>query len=44
LTTYGSMQSQIDFSNIPTGQYYIQIIYKPITGKVKSGIYKIIKL
>jgi hypothetical protein len=44
MTTYGSMQNPIDFSNYPTGQYYIQIIYKPITGKVKSGIYKIIKL
>jgi len=43
-TIYGYMQGQLDFSNYPTGQYYVQVIFKPITGKVKSGIYKIIKL
>ena len=43
-TTYGSMQNQIDFTNYATGQYYIQVYFKPNTGKVKSGIYKIIKL
>jgi len=43
-TIYGYMQNQIDFSNYPTGQYYVQVVFKPITGKVKSGIYKIIKL
>jgi hypothetical protein len=43
-TIYGYMQQQLDFSNYPTGQYYVQVVFKPITGKVKSGIYKIIKL
>lgn len=44
LTIYSSIRNQIDFTNYPTGQYYIQIVYKPFIGKVKSGIYKIIKL
>jgi hypothetical protein len=43
-TIYGYMQQPLDFSNYPTGQYYVQVVFKPITGKVKSGIYKIIKL
>ena len=43
-TIYGYMQQQLEFSNYPTGQYYVQVAFKPITGKVKSGIYKIIKL
>lgn len=41
---YGYTQNLLDFSNYPTGQYYVQVVFKPITGKVKSGIYKIIKL
>ncbi len=44
LTNIGSMLNQINLSNFPTGQYYIEVIYKPISGKAKSGIFKIIKL
>ena len=43
-TIYGYIQNPLDFSNYPTGQYYVQVVFKPVTGKVKSGIYKIIKL
>ena len=43
-TILGSFQNQIDFSNYPTAQYYVLIYFKPITGKIKSGNYKIIKL
>ena len=43
-TIYGYMQNQLDFSNYPTGQYYVQVVFKPITGKAKLGTYKIIKL
>jgi len=43
-TIYGYNQNPLDFSNYPTGQYYVQVVFKPVTGKVKSGIYKIIKL
>ena len=43
-TIYGYNQNPLDFSTYPTGQYYVQVVFKPVTGKVKSGIYKIIKL
>ncbi len=43
-TTFGSMQNQVNMSNFASGQYYIQVYFKPIAGKIKTGIYKIIKL
>jgi len=43
-STYGNYSNKIDFTNYPTGQYYIQVFFKPFFGRVKTGIFKIIKL
>jgi len=34
----------LNFSNNPPGIYYVMIFFKPISGILKKGIYKIIKL
>jgi hypothetical protein len=44
ITIYGNMQNQIDFTKYATGQYYVQVVFKPLKGKARSGIYKIVKL
>jgi hypothetical protein len=37
-------QTIVDLTPYPAGVYYIQVLFKPTTGIMKSGIYKIIKL
>lgn len=37
-------QTKIDLTAYPAGIYYIQVFFKPFTGKSKTGIYKIVKL
>jgi hypothetical protein len=37
-------QTIVDFTPYPAGVYYIQVLFKPVSGIMKSGIYKIIKL
>jgi hypothetical protein len=34
----------LNFSNNPPGIYYVMIFFKPISGILKKGIYKIVKL
>jgi hypothetical protein len=36
--------TNIDLTTYPSGVYYIQLLFKPIDGSIKSGIYKIVKL
>jgi hypothetical protein len=36
-------QTIVDLTPYPAGVYYIQVLFKPTTGIMKSGIYKIIK-
>jgi hypothetical protein len=37
-------QTIVDLTPYPAGVYYIQVLFKPTIGIMKSGIYKIIKL
>jgi hypothetical protein len=37
-------QTIVDLTPYPAGVYYIQVMFKPASGPMKSGIYKIIKL
>jgi hypothetical protein len=37
-------QTIVDLTPYPAGVYYIQVLYMPASGVMKSGIYKIIKL
>lgn len=37
-------QTIVDLTTYPAGVYYIQVLFKPTNGIMKSGIYKIIKL
>lgn len=37
-------QTIVDLTAYPAGVYYIQVLFKPTNGIMKSGIYKIIKL
>jgi hypothetical protein len=37
-------QTIVDLTPYPAGVYYIKVLYKPVSGIMKSGIYKIIKL
>lgn len=44
ITVYGNVQNPIDFTKYATGQYYVQVVFKPLKGKARAGIYKIVKL
>lgn len=44
ITVYGNLQNPIDFTKYATGQYYVQVVFKPLKGKARAGIYKIVKL
>ena len=37
-------QTIVNLTPYPAGVYYIQVMFKPASGPMKSGIYKIIKL
>jgi hypothetical protein len=37
-------QTIVDLTPYPAGVYYIQVLFKPLSGNLKSGVYKIIKL
>jgi len=37
-------QTIVDLTPYPAGVYYIQVLFKPASGIMKSGVYKIIKL
>jgi hypothetical protein len=39
-----SKVANIDLTPYPSGIYYIQVYFKPLSGSIKSGIYKIVKL
>lgn len=43
-TIFGSFEKDISMEHLPSGVYYIKIYFKPINGKTKTGIFKIIKL
>ena len=41
---FNAKQTIVDLTPYPAGVYYIQVLFKPASGIMKSGIYKIIKL
>lgn len=43
-TIYSSYQKDIIMETYHSGVFYMKVYFKPIVGKVKTGIYKIIKL
>jgi hypothetical protein len=43
-TIYSTFEKDLIMANYPSGVFYMRVYFKPITGNVKTGIYKIIKL
>lgn len=43
-TIFSSYEKDILIETYPSGIYYLKVYFKPITGAIKSGTYKIIKL
>ena len=41
---FRNYERTISLGNYPAGVYYMKVLFKPITGNIKTGIYKIIKL
>jgi len=41
---YSSYEKDILMENYPSGVFYIKIFFRSITGNLKTGIYKVIKL
>jgi len=41
---FNNKVTNIDLTTYTSGVYYIQLLFKPIDGSIKSGTYKIIKL
>ena len=43
-TIFSSYEKDISIEDYPSGVYYIKVFFKPLTGNIKTGVYKIIKL
>jgi hypothetical protein len=43
-TIFSTYDKDLYLENLPSGAYYMRVNFKPIIGKAKTGIYKIIKL
>jgi hypothetical protein len=43
-TIFSSYEKDILMENYPSGVFYMKVLFKPISGIIKTGIYKIIKL
>ena len=43
-TIFSSYEKDILVENYPSGVFYMKVLFKPISGIIKTGIYKIIKL
>ena len=43
-TILSSYEKELKLNDLPSGAFYIRIYFKPSSGIVKTGIYKIIKL
>jgi hypothetical protein len=43
-TIFSTYDKDLYLENLPAGAYYMRVNFKPIIGKAKTGIYKIIKL
>ena len=41
---YSSYEKDIFMENYPSGVFYMKVYFKPISGNLKTGIYKVIKL
>jgi hypothetical protein len=41
---FSTYDKDLYLENLPSGAYYMRVNFKPIIGKAKTGIYKIIKL
>ena len=40
----GTFEKDILMGNYPSGIFYIKVYFKPLTGVLKTGVYKIVKL
>lgn len=41
---FSAYQTRLNLDNYPSGLYYIKIFFKPFSGALQTGVYKIIKL
>jgi hypothetical protein len=41
---FSTYNKEFMLNDFPSGVFYIRIFFKPLSGKVKTGVYKIIKL
>jgi hypothetical protein len=44
IVIYNSYEKDFVLEKLPSGIFYMKVYFKPINGKVKIGVYKIIKL
>ena len=41
---FSTYNKELVLNDLPSGVFYVRVYFKPMSGKVKTGIYKIIKL
>jgi hypothetical protein len=41
---FSAFQTRLHLEDYASGMYYIKVFFKPISGKLQTGVYKIIKL
>lgn len=44
VSIFNKYEKDLYLENLPSGAYYMKVYFKPISGNVKTGVYKIIKL